>query len=77
MLESKVVKCFIVIAWYMTLLSCSLQNSGSPLMIEKGNRQFAVGISFFGYMCIPRSGIPTVYTNITNYLDWIKGYTNV
>lgn len=46
---------------------------GSPLVLndDSGNRYLA-GLTSWGEGCPPRSNKPTVYTDVSRYMDWIK-----
>ncbi|XP_013776846.1 proclotting enzyme-like isoform X2 [Limulus polyphemus] len=44
--------------------------SGSPLVLLEEDKFSVVGLLSFGYSCGKQ--IPTVYTRITEYLDWIE-----
>lgn len=45
-------------------------DSGAPLMVKRGNTFEIVGLVSFGSGC-NEEGVPGVYTNVFNYLDWI------
>lgn len=46
-------------------------DSGAPMMVKNGKRFEIVGLVSFGNGC-NIEGVPGVYTNVFNYLEWIK-----
>jgi serine protease 7 (enterokinase) len=47
-------------------------DSGGPLVVQENNKWRLIGLTSFGALrgCAI-SGVPTVYTRITSYVDWI------
>ncbi|GJQ86333.1 hypothetical protein Trydic_g15243 [Trypoxylus dichotomus] len=45
-------------------------DSGGPLQITNGTTQLLVGITSYGRSCAGRT--PSVYTRISNFIDWIE-----
>lgn len=45
-------------------------DSGGPLLISQNNTYILAGIISFGAGCA-RSGVPSIYTRVTSYTDWI------
>lgn len=45
---------------------------GSPLLVKHGETYFQVGILSFGSDQCGKAGVPSVYTNIKKYVNWIK-----
>lgn len=58
--------------------SFRLGDSGSPLMHydAKKFQWVLTGIVSFGQKKCGTEGFPAVYTNVTNYLDWIEKNTS-
>ncbi|KAK9892088.1 hypothetical protein WA026_018289 [Henosepilachna vigintioctopunctata] len=48
---------------------------GSPLLVQQGNTFYQVGILSFGSDQCGAGGVPSVYTNVKKYVDWIKENT--
>lgn len=46
-------------------------DSGAPLMLKRGKVFEIVGLVSFGSGC-NEEGVPGVYTNVFNYIDWIQ-----
>ncbi|XP_046972544.1 phenoloxidase-activating enzyme-like [Vanessa cardui] len=51
--------------------SCS-GDSGGPLMYEKDQIYYAVGVVSYGRELCGTEGVPAVYTNVYKYVDWIR-----
>ncbi|XP_054718371.1 clotting factor B-like [Uloborus diversus] len=49
-------------------------DSGGPLMLRYRGLWYAVGVTSFGYNC-GGYGIPSGYTRVSSYLDWIRKHT--
>jgi len=49
-------------------------DSGGPLVCKQGNRWWQHGIVSFGRGCAERN-FPGVYSNVVEYLPWIKEKT--
>lgn len=47
-------------------------DSGGPLVVTKKGRARLIGITSWHYGC-GNPNTPSVYTNVTNFVDWIKG----
>ncbi|XP_065167963.1 phenoloxidase-activating factor 3 [Atheta coriaria] len=45
---------------------------GAPLMIQQGDTYYQIGILSFGSDQCGAQGIPSVYTNVRKYVNWIK-----
>ncbi|XP_057664030.1 phenoloxidase-activating factor 3-like [Diorhabda carinulata] len=45
---------------------------GAPLLVRHGNTYYQVGILSFGSDRCGSAGIPSVYTNIKKYVNWIR-----
>ncbi|KAK5647268.1 hypothetical protein RI129_002160 [Pyrocoelia pectoralis] len=45
---------------------------GSPLVEEQGGTYFQIGILSFGSDQCGAQGVPSVYTNVRRYVNWIK-----
>ena len=45
-------------------------DSGGPLQIEQGGRYYLVGLTSFGAGC--GTDLPSVYTRVSYYLNWIE-----
>ncbi|XP_044745406.1 CLIP domain-containing serine protease 14D-like [Coccinella septempunctata] len=50
---------------------------GSPLLVQQGDTYYQVGILSFGSDQCGAGGVPSVYTNVKKYVDWIKENTPV
>lgn len=51
-------------------------DSGGPLVMTIGGSLTQIGVaSFSGKVC--SAGEPTGYTNVVQYLEWIKSMTNI
>jgi secreted trypsin-like serine protease len=51
-------------------------DSGGPLMMmDSQGRWNVVGITSFGLGGCAQEGVPTVYTRVDKYLDWINSNT--
>lgn len=52
-------------------------DSGGPIMAEDtsnplNTKWYAIGIVSFGYKVCGKENIPSVYTNVKPYIDWIN-----
>lgn len=47
-------------------------DSGGPVFIKIFDMWFMIGITSYGYPLCGTMGKPGVYTNVVNYLGWIK-----
>lgn len=52
-------------------------DSGGPLVYNQKNIDYQVGVTAFGSAGGCEIGFPTVYTKITNYLEWISKKTGL
>ncbi|KAL3288181.1 hypothetical protein HHI36_002631 [Cryptolaemus montrouzieri] len=50
---------------------------GAPLLVQHGEIFYQVGILSFGSDQCGAGGVPSVYTNVKKYVDWIKENTPV
>lgn len=50
-------------------------DSGGPLLVTRDGVVIVAGLVSYGEGC-GRSGVPGVYTRVSNYTDWIKGFTS-
>ncbi|CAL8109481.1 unnamed protein product [Orchesella dallaii] len=55
--------------------SCS-GDSGSALLVQRGNAWVAIGIVSSGYGKCGAGGRPGLYTKISSYLDWIDSHND-
>ncbi|XP_064632709.1 chymotrypsinogen A-like isoform X2 [Lineus longissimus] len=47
-------------------------DSGGPLTCRKNNVFYQVGIVSFGWIYCNQPGLPSVFTRVTKYIDWIN-----
>ncbi|RWS18665.1 serine protease 33-like protein [Leptotrombidium deliense] len=52
------------------------EDSGGPLVKKINDNYFVAGIVSFGFEC-GTMAYASVYTNVSNYVNWIKKHTNI
>jgi secreted trypsin-like serine protease len=52
-------------------------DSGGPLTLVYNSKLIQVGIVSFGSQSSCQRGYPTVFTRVTNFLDWIETNSGV
>lgn len=51
-------------------------DSGGPLMVQQNGQVYLLGLTSFGSETCAQKGVPSVYTSIPYYLDWIEQHIN-
>ncbi len=64
-----------IVSYYLIYIYLNIGDSGGPLMAFKNGVWYLYGLTSFGdKSCDPT--MPSYYTKVTIYLDWILSHTN-